>query len=213
MKKYIFILLILSTTVKMQAQQISNTIVGEYYLTGVMETASGFKLNADSTFDFFFSYGALDRSGKGTWRQEGSKLIFNSKKGSNGFALINSKDTADENLTIRIREENQFLRSHVYAKIKQGQIESEGVSDNSGMISFPKQMVDSIILLLEFCPDKFFTYVIRNKSHNNFEFIFDKDIMDVFFEGLTLILNKENELEGQHPLLKPGTYRFVKNYY
>ena len=86
MKKYIFILLILSTSVKMQAQQKSNTIVGEYYLTGFMETASGFKLNTDSTFDFFFSYGALDRSGKGTWKQEGNKVIFNSKPGTKGFA-------------------------------------------------------------------------------------------------------------------------------
>ena len=128
-------------------------------------------------------------------------MIFNSKKGSSGFALINSKDTADENFTIRIKEENQFLRSHVYAKIKHGQIETDGMTDKNGIISFPRQMVDSIILLLEFCPDKFFTYVIKNKNHNNFEFIFDKDIMEVFFEGLTLILNKENELVGQHPLL------------
>ena len=40
-------------------------ITGEYYLQGVIETASGFKLNDDSTFEFFFSYGALDRYGSG----------------------------------------------------------------------------------------------------------------------------------------------------
>ena len=65
MKKYIFIFLILFTATKTKAQQKANDMVGEYYLTGVMETASGFRLNADSSFDFFFSYGALDRSGKG----------------------------------------------------------------------------------------------------------------------------------------------------
>ena len=58
----------------MEAQQKTNTAIGEYYLSGVMETASGFKLNPDSTFQFFFSYGALDRSGSGTWKQEGNNI-------------------------------------------------------------------------------------------------------------------------------------------
>ena len=29
-------------------------LAGEYYLQGVMEIASGFKLNADSSFEFYF---------------------------------------------------------------------------------------------------------------------------------------------------------------
>ena len=186
-------------------------MLGEYYLTGVMETASGFRLNADSTFDFFFSYGALDRSGKGTWKQEGNKVIFNSKPGTKGFALINSKVADDENITIKITEENPIFRSHVYAKIKQGQIETDGVTDNNGVVVFPKQSIDSIILVLEFCPDKFFTFINKYKEQNHFEFNFEKDIMDVFFEGLTLSINKENDLEGQHPLLRPGIYQFKKN--
>lgn len=191
MKKYIFILLILSTSVKMQAQQKSNTIVGEYYLTGFMETASGFKLNTDSTFDFFFSYGALDRSGKGTWKQEGSKVIFNNKPGTKGFALINSKVGDDEKFTINITEENQILHSHVYAKIKHRQIEADGLTDKNGVISFPKQVVDSIILFLEFCPDKFFTFINKNIEHNNFEFKFENDITDVFLKSLPFLSIKK----------------------
>ncbi len=210
MKKYTLILLILFTALKTDAQQKTNTVVGEYYLKAVMETASGFKLNPDSTFDFFFSYGALDRSGKGTWKQEGNKVIFNSKPGTKGFALINSKVADDENFTIKITEENSFFRSHVYSKIKQGQIETEGLTDQNGIILFPKQRVDSIILLLEFCPDKFFTFIHKNKEHNHFEFIFEKDIMDVFFEDLILSFTEEG-FEGQHPLLRPGTYQFKKN--
>ena len=40
-----------------------NSLAGEYYLKAVMETASGFNPHSDSTFEFFFSYGALDRYG------------------------------------------------------------------------------------------------------------------------------------------------------
>lgn len=99
----------------------------------------------------------------------------------------------------------------MYAKIKHGQIEADGLTDKNGVISFPKQVVDSIILFLEFCPDKFFTFINKNIEHNNFEFKFENDITDVFFEKLALSFNKENDLEGQHPLLRPGTYQFKKN--
>jgi len=57
----------------------NNTAIGIYNLQGVMETASGFKLNADSTFEFYFSYGALDRYGKGKWQITNDKLILNGR--------------------------------------------------------------------------------------------------------------------------------------
>ena len=195
----------------MEAQQKANTVIGEYYLSGVMETASGFKLNPDSTFQFFFSYGALDRSGSGTWKQEGNNIIFNSKQGTNGFSLINSNTINNDKLTIKITDANPSLRSHVYALLKSGDKHAEQITDKNGVISFPKQTVNSISLILEFCPEKLFVFTNNNKPHNNFEFRFEKDIMEVFFHNLVLSLHGEEGLEGQHPLLKEGTYHFKKN--
>jgi len=192
----------------MEAQK-TNTVIGEYYLQGVMETASGFKLNPDSTFEFFFSYGALDRSGTGTWKQDGNKIIFNSKPGTKGFALINSNSVNDDKLTIKISDANPSLRSHVYALLKSGEKQSEEMTDKNGSISFPKQSADSILLILEFCPEKVFVFTNNNKQHNNFEFRFEKDMMQVFFDNLALAINSEG-MEGQHPLLKQGVYHFKK---
>lgn len=195
----------------MEAQQRTDTITGEYYLSGVMETASGFKLNADSTFEFFFSYGALDRNGSGTWQQQGNQVVFNSKAGgSKGFALINSNTVDDDKLTIKITDSNPSLRSHVYAILKSGEKQLEEMTDKNGLINFPKQPADSILLILEFCPEKVFVFSNSNKLHNNFEFKFEKDMMEVFFDHLQLAFN-EDGLEGQHPLLKEGTYHFKKN--
>ena len=195
----------------MEAQQKTNTAIGEYYLSGVMETASGFKLNPDSTFQFFFSYGALDRSGSGTWKQEGNNIIFNSKPGTKGIALINSNSVDNDKLTIKITDANSSLRSHVYALLKSGDKHAEEITDKNGMISFPKQQVDSIALILEFCPEKLFIFTNNNKLHNNFEFRFEKDMMEVFFDHFVLSLHEEEGLEGQHPLLKEGIYHFKKN--
>jgi hypothetical protein len=44
-----------------------------------METASGFKINEDSSFEFYFSYGALDRYGSGKWNIKNDSIILNSK--------------------------------------------------------------------------------------------------------------------------------------
>jgi len=54
-KKTILLFLLITLTKYMEAQLQTDSITGAYYLKGVMETASGFKLNADSTFEFFFS--------------------------------------------------------------------------------------------------------------------------------------------------------------
>ncbi len=194
----------------MEAQKTA-TIAGEYYLRGVMETASGFKLNEDSTFDFFFSYGALDRSGKGTWKQKGDKIILTSPKPeTQSFKLITNKVVNNDKVTIKIIEENTFFLPHVYAIVKSGNKQLEALSDKDGFISFPKQAVDSIVLLFEFSPEKTAVFAFSNKEDNYFEFRFDPSVMDVVFEDLTLTLDDEG-LSGQHPLLREGTYHFIKH--
>ena len=45
-------------------------LAGEYRLEGVMETGSGLLLRADGSFEWFFSYGALDLAARGRWERE-----------------------------------------------------------------------------------------------------------------------------------------------
>ncbi|MFT3909876.1 MAG: hypothetical protein QM737_10655 [Ferruginibacter sp.] len=193
----------------MEAQ--TTTIAGEYYLRGVMETASGFNLAEDHSFEFFFSYGALDRVGKGTWELKDDKVIFNSPKAKEqGFILTTNKVVDNDKITIRIVEPNAFFSSHVYAIVKSGDKQLEALSDKEGFISFPKQPIDSIILLFEFAAEKAAVFTITNKEENFFEFKFDPSILDVVFENLSLKLD-EHGLSGQHPLLIEGVYHFEKN--
>ena len=46
-------------------------LAGEYRLDGVMETGSGLRLQADGSFEWYFSYGALDLGANGTWVRNG----------------------------------------------------------------------------------------------------------------------------------------------
>lgn len=193
----------------MQAQPI-NGPEGEYYLQGVMETAAGFKLDPDSSFEFFYSYGALDRSGSGKWSQNGQRVIFNSTpaKGPH-FSLLKSSHANDEFITIKIVDPNPVFLYAVYASIGTANSHTDFINNQKGIIRFLKQAADSILLLFEFTPEKTASFSIKNSTDNYFEFGFEPWLMEVFFTGLVLEIT-ENGLKGPLPLLKEGEYLFRK---
>ena len=51
-------------------------LAGDYHLDGVMETGSGLLLRDDGSFEWFFSYGALDLGARGKWKREGDTVVL-----------------------------------------------------------------------------------------------------------------------------------------
>lgn len=206
MKKALFIFLIMPVASLIYAQNIS----GEYYLKGVMETASGFKLNADSSFQFFFSYGALDRYGKGKWHLENdSTIIFNSEKRPPlDFKIINSERNNDGFISIKIDNENTGLLRYVmgFIKTKSGNFPFE--MDEDGMAKVKILQADSINLIFSLCPDRYSVFPVGSND-NSFEFEFEPWIADVFFENFQLSYTA-NSLTGKHPLLDGAVYTYQK---
>src|SRR6476469_2728788 len=121
MKTILFCILFFTCTKVMHAQNIA----GEYYLEGVRETASGFQLNEDSAFQFFYSYGALDRFGKGKWKMlNDSTIILNSdKRPPLDFKLEKQTSTAEKSITIQIDDKNKNILRYVQGFVKSGSVE------------------------------------------------------------------------------------------
>ena len=183
---------------------------GEYYLRGVMETASGFKLNADSTFEFFYTYGALDRYGSGKWKEVNGNIIFESRpRPERDFALTKSEKSPGNFTTIRIISDNKLVLHYVDAMIKNGIAVLQKSTDNDGVIRIPKQPVDSVALLFRLCPDRYSTFQISNKEHNYLEFRLEPWIAEVFFENFNLKF-ENNRLTGKHPLMRGEAFVYVK---
>lgn len=193
----------------MQAQ--TNSIAGVYNLEGVREMASGFQLNTDSTFEFYFSYGALDRYGSGKWNFINNKIILNSKPfPGNDFKLISSDKTNNDFVTITIQEKNTMLLPYVYAfgnELQEGDYPVK--ADSHGMIKLLETNLDTLHLLFEFTPERLSTFAIDSKMKNNFTFVFEPWLVEVFFTNFELTV-AENKLEGKHPLLEKDNYSFVK---
>lgn len=167
------------------AQSNINDLVGEYYLQGVMETASGLRLKADSSFDFFYSYGATDRSGKGRWQLRNNRIILNSgPRPNNGFALTESKKIPGDSLIIKIADNNSMILRYVQCLIQSGNQIHTAQTDANGFVRVPLMKLDSLRLLFTLCPDRPSFFNSLDKNHNYFEFCFEKWICEVFFNKL-----------------------------
>ncbi|UFH55589.1 hypothetical protein [Spirosoma sp. KNUC1025] len=190
----------------------TQSVAGEYYLTGIREIGSGIKLNPDATFEFFFAYGALDRAGQGTWKQQGNQIILNSRpRPEKDFALITSRTVPEKGLTVRLVDPNKQLLSYVAFAIKNGTDVQREMADSDGKATFSKSTAEAISLRFELCPDRYSVFTVANKAHNYFEFRFEPWIAEVFFDNVAYKLT-DNDLEGPHPLLETGkTYSFERN--
>jgi len=187
-----------------------NQLAGEYQLRGVMEMGSGFELSPDFSFQFYFSYGALDRSAEGTWTVKDNNIIFNSRvKHDKDFALLSSKKTADDSIIIKIIEPNAFFLSHVYCMLSSGEQKFEAMSNNQGEIWLPKKEVNSLSLAFEFSPERRSVFTVSDLSHNYFEFRFEPWVLDVVFNEFSLEIDGKG-LKGKHPLLTGPLYNYVK---
>ncbi|MEI9912817.1 MAG: hypothetical protein WDO71_26115 [Bacteroidota bacterium] len=88
---------------------------GIYYLQDVRETASGFKMNSDGSFQFFFTYGALDRYGSGNWTLDDDHIVLQSRPwDGKDFAWMGSKIVNENFITAKIVGGNPVLLRHVF---------------------------------------------------------------------------------------------------
>lgn len=194
----------------LQAQTKQPMKTGEYYLEGVMEVGSGFRFNNDNTFNFFFSYGAIDREANGIWEQKGDSLILNNApKPEKDFALVRSMKTKYNETVIKITDPNQMILRNIACRIQTPQGELEGETNQYGEITFDKTQVDQISLIHAFWPDRFSDFTITEKDHNYFEFRIERWIVDVEFKNLVLKADK-NSLTGPHPIMQGNKFSYVR---
>jgi hypothetical protein len=179
----LFIFVNCSAIIQAQVKKVE----GIYSLEGVMETASTFKLNKDSTFEFYYSYGALDRYGSGKWTLKNDSVVFNSKPfPGKDFKIIDSSSTGNNYTTIKIKNKNTALYRFVYCFSKTNHGEDTLLNaDDDGIIILPHR-TDTINLLFELSPERFSTFFIKNSQYNSYTFDFEPWAVEVFFKRFVL---------------------------
>ena len=194
----------------MEAQTIVGSPVGEYYLGGVPETACGLKLSEDSSFQFYFSQGALDRFGEGKWEMRDKRIFLNSRKRPpHDFSLVESRKDAHDGISLQISEQNEIVKRYVYARITGGGKVQEAMANEDGLIKFEKQPIATIELIFQFCPEKTSIFKINQAQHNYFEFKFEPWMMEIFFDNFSFGIDAEN-LIGGNPVLQGSAFTYRK---
>jgi hypothetical protein len=196
--------------ITLNAQENKMDIPGVYLLTGVMETASVFELRKDSSFEFFFSQGALDRGGKGKWTVKDGRIIFNSKdaRPPKDYALVNSKTIPGNFTIIKMVDKNTMILSYSDVTLTTASGNVQQSTNSHGEIQFSKKSATVISLLFRLCPDRASVFTVDPK-HNYFEFRLEPWIAEVFFQDFSLQFD-ETQLSGAHPLLQGQKFRYVK---
>lgn len=185
-------------------------LTGEYSLEGVMETASGFVFNPDSTFEFHYSYGALDRTGSGRYVIKNDQVILNSKNDrERDFKLMSSRHASYPGTIVKITDQNSAIVAYVACTIKTEHGTERLQTDKEGVAKFSRQYAQSISLLHLLYPDRASVFPVQDKAHNYFEFTIDRRIVNVHFDNLALTIEGD-ELTGRHPLIGGEKYRYVK---
>lgn len=185
-------------------------IAGEYLLQGVREMASGFLLKPDHTFQFFFTYGALDRYGSGKWELKNDTLLLNSaQRPGNDFTLVSSRKTENDFINIIVDHENPLLLSNIYCSLEGGAEGTWEKMNQRGDVQFGPREVESISLLFEFCPERFSVIPVIVPGHNEFVFRPEPWLLELFLDNFQLKIHEQG-LMGRHPLLEGNTFIYKR---
>ncbi len=213
--KIILILFLNSLIVfTVKAQNITTDITGEYSLNGVPEMASGFRFNSDSTFQFFYIYGASDRQAKGKYRTEGSKIVLSgSKTAGKDFSLIQKKKSGN-GMTVSITDKNKVLMKSVVCLFSNGKdtVIAETNSDGIAVADMPD--CKEIQLIHNYFPDSPTVLEVDLNESNFFEFSLNPSLAEVVFENYIMEQDADDPdvLYCSNKYLFPGDkVKFVKH--
>lgn len=153
------------------------------------EMVASFRFNADNTFDFFYSYGAADRTAAGTFTTIGDTVKLKSKKvAGNDFEIL-SQSKKGKAIKIKVTDKNPYLVSNVSAIVLNGGDRHYFESDKEGMITIDLKSCDTIYIKHELFPDIPTLIKDANNSNNYFELALKPSLGEVSFKGIDLFLN------------------------
>jgi len=179
LKKFILLLLLI-VNIKSMSQ---TKVEGEYYFRRT-EMASGFNFSADGKFQFFFTYGAVDRSASGTFSVEGDTLKLKSDKEAGKDFTITNQTKQSNGYTLVFTHPNKYLVKNIRCVFIANGIEQEAYSDDKGEVHVALPHCDTIYVQHSLYPD--IANLIKDKTNDNnrFSLSLKPSLEQVSFKGI-----------------------------
>ena len=171
-----------------------------YELTSVSETATGFMFHENRTFEFYYIYGALERSATGNWAAKGDTIVLNNISNPPlDFKLIHAGNKAEGKTTVLVKCPNPVFVSNIYCMFEFKDTVYYAETDQSGIAEVDRKFPLKIELVHGFFPERSSVFTVTGKN-NYFEFEIEPWIADVEFRDFILVQEDVN-FTGSHPLI------------
>lgn len=159
------------------------TILGEYYFRKT-EMASGFNFSADGKFQFFFTYGAVDRSSTGTFKVEGDTLKLKSDKEAGKDFTITKQSTEGTGYTLIFDHPNKYLAKNILCLFMADGKEQQAISDSDGKVHVDLPHCDTIYVQHLLYPDILTLVKDMPNTNNRFTLSLNPSLEQVSFKGI-----------------------------
>lgn len=168
-------------------------VQGEYYFNR-QEMTAGFNFTADGKFQFFYSYGAVDRNATGSFSVEGETLKLKSDKVAGKDFTVKTQSKQSNGYSIEFKDANPFLLKNILCIFLNKGKQQVAYSDDEGIANMHLSNCDTIYVLHPLFPD-IPTLIKDEKNDNNkFELNLNPTLAQVSFKGIDFKIVSEKEI-------------------
>ena len=161
------------------------SVLGEYYFRK-QEMVAGFNFSADGKFQFFYSYGAVDRNATGTFSVHGDTLQLKSDKEAGKDFTIKMQSKQSKGYTITFNDPNQFLIKDILCLFFVNGKKHELYSDSKGEVYIDLPNCDTIYVQHPLFPDILSLVKDKKNENNRFILTLNPSLAQVSFKGIDL---------------------------
>ena len=145
---------------------------------------AGFNFSADGKFEFFYSYGAVDRSANGTFSVEGNMLKLKSDKEAGKDFTIKAQSKQSHGYTIVFEDANKYLVKNILClALIDGKL-NEVYTDSKGKVQLDVPKCDTIYAQHPMFPDILTLIKDKKNENNNFTLTLNPSLARVSFKGI-----------------------------
>jgi hypothetical protein len=173
---------------------------GVYRMSGGHEMVAAFEFKKDSTFKFYFIYGAVDRNSSGRYLIQDGNIILQAQKEPGKDFTITKQEKRGTGTAIKISDRNVYLIRNVVGIFKKGAEQDQQFSDQDGYMHSNLTDCDTIYIIHTLFPDVPTVINKKEPQNNYFEISLNPSLEKVSFQDFTLSIDPEG-LTGSLPWL------------
>jgi hypothetical protein len=191
MKNWHILFLFFGIIFKIHSQHI---IEGEYGFRR-QEMVAGFLFEKDGKFQFFYSYGAVDREATGSFTVKNDSLFLKSDKIAGKDFTIKSETKKGKGYSIKVEDKNPYLVRGVRCIFFYDDGKAiEEVTDENGEFKTELTKVDKIFLMHPMFEDVPSQIKDEKNNNNNFVVRLNPSLGRVSFKGINFHVKDNNTI-------------------